>query len=204
MDALDGTEVSKKEGSDGSDDKFCTDHLPVTVQRILGVTMAIASGLLYGSCFDPPQYVANKAKWIHDHGEEPHGRFHRWVDDSASLADYILSQFLGIWATSLFYFLLYAGCTCNKPTVFPQTSAPAVISGILWAVAQAAWFVANENLSYPESFPLVCLGPGMVASLWGVFLFKEITGTRNYILLCVNFAFAIGAVAMIVLSSGKI
>jgi len=100
--------------------------------------------------------------------------------------------------------MIYCMVSKNKPRIFPETTAPAVLSGVLWAVAQAAWFVANENLSYPESFPLVCLGPGIVASLWGVFLFGEIQGTRNYLLLCANFALAIGAVIMIVFSSGNV
>jgi len=115
----------------------------------------------------------------------------------------VLSQFVGIWTASLVYFFIYAVATGNRPKVFAETAAPAVVSGVLWAIAQVAWFLANENLSYVESFPIITLLPSAVASLWGVFLYGEIQGTRNYLLLAAYFVLAAATVSMIVISSPK-
>lgn len=85
--------AGEKEEKEGQDESFVTDALPKNVQRILGVVMSLASGMLYGSCFDPPQYNANKAKQIANggSGDGHRAKMHRWADDSATLSDYILS-----------------------------------------------------------------------------------------------------------------
>lgn len=75
-----------------------------------------------------------------------------------------------------------------------------MLSGCMWAVAQTAWFVANNNLSLVVAFPLVAMGPGIVGALWGVFVFKEITGKRNYIVLVAAFTVAAVAAVMLVIS----
>lgn len=75
------------------------------------------------------------------------------------------------------------------------------ISGVLWALAEIGWFVANANLLFPVSFPLVAVGPGLVGSLWGVFVFREITGKRNYMVLVAAFATSIASSTMIALSN---
>ena len=66
---------------------------------------------------------------------------------------------------------------------------PALASGFVWSIAQIGWFVANTNLGLTMSFPLVCLGPSIVANTWGILLFKEIQGRRNFIFLGVGFLF---------------
>ena len=65
---------------------------------------------------------------------------------------------------------------------------PAIVSGLMWGVATACWFVSNQTLSEPVAFPIITTGPGAVASLfWGVMVFKEIKVTaesqriQNYI-----------------------
>ena len=52
----------------------------------------------------------------------------------------------------------------------------------MWGVADALWFVANEKLGFVVAFPIVLAGPGIVASLWGIFLLRELEGTRNFVL----------------------
>ena len=93
----------------------------------------------------------------------------------------------------LFRALLSCCCVCVVP-------APGFICGIGWAIAQTAWFIANDTLQLPVAFPLVSVGPGIVASLWSVFMFKEITGTRNYIVLAAGFVARIIAAVLIALS----
>jgi glucose uptake protein GlcU len=52
---------------------------------------------------------------------------------------------------------------------------PGLASGTLWALGQASFFVANENLSQTVSFPIITMMPGVIASLWSVFYFHEIS-----------------------------
>ena len=46
----------------------------------------------------------------------------------------------------------------------------------------------------------MAMGPGIVGALWGVFVFKEITGKRNYIVLVAAFTVAAVAAVMLVIS----
>ncbi len=38
--------------------------------------------------------------------------------------------------------------------------------GVIWAVAQVSWFIANKSLSFEVTFPVNSTGPGLVAALW--------------------------------------
>ena len=55
----------------------------------------------------------------------------------------------------------------------------------MWGIAQTGWFFANASLGPVISFPIICCGPTIVSSIWGMTLYKEITGKRNTILLVV-------------------
>ena len=68
----------------------------------------------------------------------------------------------------------------RQPQIFPQIILPAIVSGVLWGIASIAWFVANDDLGFAVAFPIITSGPGLVAALWGIFLFGEIRGKRNY------------------------
>ena len=61
------------------------DRLPKQQKRLLGVCMAAVSGILYGTNFDPPQYLV-------DHGIGP-----------TNMLDYVWSHFCGIFLTSTMY-----------------------------------------------------------------------------------------------------
>ena len=50
------------------------------------------------------------------------------------------------------------------------------------------------------AFPLVTSGPGLVASMWGVVLFGEIKGAKNFKWLGAAFALLLTAGALISLS----
>ena len=62
---------------------------------------------------------------------------------------------------------------------------PGFISGIMWGIAQTGWFYANTLLGPVISFPIICCGPTIVSSIWGMTLYDEITGKKNTILICV-------------------
>jgi glucose uptake protein GlcU len=102
--------------------------------------------------------------------------------------------------TSTFFLIVYGLMKRNQPVVFPQIIVPGLLSGGIWATAQCCWFIANAKLSLVVAFPLINLGPGLVGALWGVFVFGEIKGAKNYILLSIAFVLIAGAATMIVIS----
>jgi len=156
------------------------DRLAPPQKRILGVVLSVISGFFYGINFDPPTYIIDK--------NSGHG------------IDFAFSHFSGILFTSTALFAIYCAYKRNKPAIYPELILPALASGIMWAIAQSAFFVANDNLQLIISFPLIATGPGLVASLWGVFVFKEIRGKRNYAFLTLGFTITIIAVILITLS----
>jgi glucose uptake protein GlcU len=104
---------------------------------------------------------------LQDHSEEFGGA-------SKQGLPYVFAHYSGIFLTATAFFLIYGGYKRNRPVINAKTVIPAYITGTLWAVAQSAWFVANESLSPAVSFPIIAMMPGVIASLWGVLYFREI------------------------------
>jgi glucose uptake protein GlcU len=162
-----------------------TRHMSRTQMRVLGVFLALGAGCFFGVNFDPP------TRLIDSYSERS---LTEDVKYSPSGLDYVFSHFFGIFVTALLELVLFTAVDgiFNLPEIFTpapyeQMILPGFISGLGWAIAQIAWFVANDNLGLVVSFPIVALGPSVVASLWSVFLFGEIRGQRNYVLLLVAF-----------------
>ncbi|CAJ1344515.1 unnamed protein product [Effrenium voratum] len=152
-------------------------------ERTKGVLAALVAGTCYGLNFLP-------STWIQNHVSA----------SSKNGLDYVFNQFCGICATSIVYFLIYCAWRGNKPQVNPEIFLPGFFSGVMWAIAQSCWFVANVELGYSAAFPIILIGPGFVGSLWSVFLFKDIQGRRNYLVLAAYFALAAASCACIVAS----
>ncbi|EMD48044.1 transmembrane protein, putative [Entamoeba histolytica KU27] len=155
--------------------------MPVFLQRIVGVVLALIAGIFFGSNFDPPKY-------LQDNGlSSPNG------------IDYVLSHFLGIFISSTLYFICYAICFRNKPFMYRETTFPGIVSGMMWGVAQVCWFIANSNLPYVVSFPLITSGPGLLSQIWGIFVFGEVRGWKNFIFFGIGtFILIIGIVCIVV------
>ena len=141
--------------------------------KMVGVAMALVAGLLFGNTFTPVNY-------LHENGLGP----------TAPL-DYIFSHYTGIFATSTFWFVCYCAYMRGSPRINPRITLPGMLSGVMWAIAQTCWFIANDALSVSVSFPIVTSGPGIVSAMWGVFVFSEIRGKRNYVVLCIAIALAL-------------
>ncbi|XP_022325098.2 transmembrane protein 144-like isoform X1 [Crassostrea virginica] len=155
-----------------NDDSTFIDRLSPGKKRVLGIVLSIFSGILYGQMFTPAVY-------LQDHG------------DSKNALDYVFACFCGIYSTSTVYFIIYIIFMKNKPKVYPKAILPGVISGLMWGAATAGWFVANQVMSPAIAFPIITTGPSIIASLWGIFVFKEIRGTRNICILLLGFVFVI-------------
>ena len=150
--------------------------------RAAGVVMALVSGVLYGNNFTPPDYVMQN-------GLGP-----------AAPLDYVFSHFTGIFAASTLYFAIYCLLMRSAPRINPRVTLPGMLSGLMWATAQTCWFIANDALSVSVAFPIITSGPGIVSALWGVLVFGEISGTRNYVVLCSAIVLALTGCTMIGMS----
>ena len=63
-----------------------------------------------------------------------------------------------------------------------------------------SWFFANSMLGQVVAFPLISIGPGLISALWGMLVFKELTGARNYALIAVAFVLISTAATLMALS----
>nr|XP_055061489.1 transmembrane protein 144a [Misgurnus anguillicaudatus] len=163
-----------------TDDSW-VDALTPRSKRIVGSLLAVVAGLLYGSSFVPVLYIKN-------HAADPDSQYR---GASQFDLDYVFAQYSGIFLTSTVYFLLYCAFKKNKPQVFPKAVLPGFVSGLMWGVATCCWFLANHYLSAVVSFPIITTVPGVIAALWGVVVFKEVKGLRNYIVLILAFCLVI-------------
>lgn len=159
-----------------TDDSW-VDTLAPRTKRLVGTFLAVVAGLLYGSSFVPVLYIKN-------HASDPDSQY---SGASQFDLDYVFAQYSGIFLTSTVYFILYCAIKKNRPQVFPKAVLPGFLSGIMWGVATCCWFLANHYLSAVVSFPIITTVPGLIAALWGVVVFKEVKGWRNYIVLIVAF-----------------
>ena len=89
------------------------------------------------------------------------------------------------------------------PAVYPEIVLPGLASGAIWAAAQISWFFANDPTALGQTiaFPIIAVGPGLVASLWGVFAFGEIKGQKNMVFLVVAFVLVTSAAITIAASN---
>jgi len=136
--------------------------------------------------------------------------------------DMAFSQFLGIFLTSFTYFVVYAAYKWYKwsqehpgkdiadsfvggPQGFMFVNVPLILPGILcgiiWAMAQIGWFIANQNLSMTVAFPIVCATPAIIGNAWGFFVFDEVVRTpKNIGLLCFGMCLSVAAGTLTALS----
>ena len=155
-------------------------------KRAVGIACAVVAGIFFGCSFDPAQYVIDNK-----------------YDGNDNSLNYVFSQFLGILLTSWFYTVVYS---CyhhfrgSKPFINAESVLPATLSGAIRGVALIAWFTANGELGFPITFPIVTAGPGLIGALWGILVFKEISGKRNLIVLGVAVSVTILSMALIALS----
>ena len=161
--------------------------------RIVGVSMALAAGVLFGVCMDPAQRMMSHYDTLtltENTKYTPYG------------LDYVFSNNIGALLTSFTLLVIhtcmhYLGYRPTEkyfdPVEHHKLILPAFAAGAIGSCGSAAWFFANQNLGLIVSFPIVAAGPGVVSSLWGAIVFKEIKGFRNLAILGTAFVFVIAA-----------
>ncbi|KAF6097724.1 transmembrane protein 144 [Phyllostomus discolor] len=124
------------------------DNLSTVHSRIVGCSLAVISGILYGSTFVPVIYIKD------------HSKRNDSVYSGASQndLDYVFAHASGIFLTSTVYFLAYCVTMKNNPKLYPEAVLPGFLSGLLWAIASCCWFIANHSLSAVVSFPIITAG----------------------------------------------
>ncbi|CAF0885831.1 unnamed protein product [Didymodactylos carnosus] len=162
---------------------------PTLKIRLIAYILAIICGSLFGLIFTPSTY-------IQDHPE-------KYPNASKNGLHYAFSMYSGILLTSSVFFFVYTIVKRNRPQIYAESICPALVSGILWGIAQAAFLISNSILSQAITFPLVVIGVGSVATLWSIFYFKEIFGMRNYLFVFLGMCLSITASVLIVLSKPK-
>mmetsp|Transcript_2908 Transcript_2908/g.6797 ORF Transcript_2908/g.6797 Transcript_2908/m.6797 type:complete len:359 (-) Transcript_2908:199-1275(-) len=162
--------------------------------RFSAIGCALVAGFFFGNNFDPPTYIQQ-----HNCSDGNKCDSH-YRGASSEPLDYVFAHFCGIIMMSMFIFMTYTLFKKNEPWVNRELCLPAYLSGAMWALGQVGWFVANSALGYTVAFPLVVIGPGIIGSMWDVFIFKRITGFRNLALLGGVFFLAICCATCIVLS----
>lgn len=175
-----------REAEDNSSEDVFGSSWPPLQKRVVGITGAAIAGALFGTSFNPAQYVID-TKYDGD-------------DDGLN---YVFPHFCGVLCTSWAYTMVYLTkkhFDKKAPFVNPECILPATLSGIMWGIADIAWFVANGELGFSVSFPMITSGPGFLGALWGIFLFKEISGFKNFATLGVAFVISVSALIMIALA----
>ncbi|XP_074194494.1 transmembrane protein 144 isoform X2 [Rhinolophus sinicus] len=121
------------------------DNLSTVQSRIVGCSLAVISGILYGSTFVPIIYIKDHSKTNDS----------IYAGASQYDLDYVFAHSSGIFLTSTVYFLAYCVSMRNNPKLYPEAVLPGFLSGGLWAIATCCWFIANYTLSAVVSFPII-------------------------------------------------
>jgi len=184
-------------------DKDEEEEKSALVVRMTGLGLALLAGCFYGLNFNPVFAVKNafgEAPLYCVGGNAKLGPNAAKCEVLNNVFYYVFWHFTGIMVLSSIVFLVYCGWKKNKPVINPEIILPAFASGCMWAVAQISWFYAIQELGFSTAFPLITSGPGLIGALWGLFVFKEIEGRRNYLLLGGGFMFVIIGGALIAFS----
>jgi len=135
-------------------------EVPRQFRWMFGFVLAMIAGLFMGYTFDPALELAQRA------------------GNSKDQMDYVWSNFVGVLLTGNLVFVCYVLLRGEKSYTPRSAVLPAITSGAIWAVAQVAWFKANQLLSMSIAFPIIASLPGIVALAIGVLCFGELQTQR--------------------------
>ncbi len=157
------------------------DRMSKTQRHVIGILLACFSGIMYGECVTPVIYTGD-------------------LTGNRNYINYLYSFYTGIFLTTLFYFVIYCVVKKNQPVLFPNLILPGLVSGWMWGLADLCYFLATGVLSQAIAFPISNCGPPVFSALWGVLLYKEVRGWKNFALLFAGFFIATLASVLLGLS----
>ena len=147
---------------------------------------AFLPGVLFGSTFDLPMDLKN-------------GIF--GPDHSQHIMDYVFSHFIGISATASVALTIYITVKGKKSHMSRQLIVPSLVSGVIWGIAQVAWFQANIEVGFAIAFPIIGSLPGIIGLFIGCCCLGEVRTTRSRIFSLVGLLLRVPGVLLIALSS---
>ncbi|XP_041915994.1 transmembrane protein 144-like isoform X1 [Alosa sapidissima] len=149
------------------------DKLSPLKRKIVGCSLAAFAGVLYGCCYTPIIFVKNSAIRNNTH----------FAGASQYDLDYIFPFMTGACATPALAFFVYCVIMKNRPHLPSKCVLPAFFAGTLQFGSQIAWFLSCYYIGSVVTYPIGTAGPSLVSLAWSVFCFREIKGTKNFILL---------------------
>ena len=172
--------IGEKPANDGS--RFLQ-HLNPLKKRILGVGLSVSAGICVSLTYAPYLYVID-----------------RYVNVSKNGLDYVFSMFTGVLISSFVYFIIYCLFKKNRPYVNPSSILPGCANGWIWGIGVCCFQFSNSVLSQAITFPIALGLQSLFGVLYGVFLFREIYGKRNFIVLAIGFVSTVGGNALVGIS----
>lgn len=166
------------------------DNLNKDQKRVTGIVFALFTGAMIGMYMAPPTHLVGDNHSLDNHG----------LHYSSNGLDYVFSVFSGVLLTASTIFLVYCIARNNDPWISGDIILPGWISGLLWGIGQTTAFIANDKLGLLTVYPMMTIGPGLVATMWGLFVFKEVKGRRDLTVLLVAFTLTCLAVTLLSLS----
>lgn len=176
----------------------------------VGFALALMAGLLFGWTFDMPILLMECAKEVERHPHETLAaagvvcNLSVQDDFSKNPFNYVFSHFCGIVVTSFATLVAYVVVRRERAYMPRKIVVPSVLSGVMWGIAQAAWFEANKRLSVVVAFPIISTLPGVVALFVGFVFFGELRSCRSRTFALLGLLVRIPGVALIALSSGVV
>lgn len=161
--------------------------------RILGVSMSLIAGCLFGICMNPAQRLMSNFDTLTLDTNTKYSPFGLDYVFSNNIGALTFSSLLLMTHNTLHKFNLVPSEKYFDPVEYEKLILPAIAAGAIGSCGSAAWFFANQNLGLIVSFPIVAAGPGVVSSLWGALVFKEIHGKLNFSILALAFLCVISA-----------
>mmetsp|Transcript_93140 Transcript_93140/g.221569 ORF Transcript_93140/g.221569 Transcript_93140/m.221569 type:complete len:359 (+) Transcript_93140:46-1122(+) len=152
----------------------------------IGLAMALLAGVLFGMTFDLPTGLMQ-------------GNF--GSDHSSCIMDYVFSHFCGILCAALVALVIYGAARREKCYMPLRMVWPAIASGVLWGIAQVAWFQANIELGFSVAFPIIGSLPGIVGLVIGVAFLGEVKSRGSRIWAALGLALRLPGVILIAVSS---
>ncbi|XP_063067441.1 transmembrane protein 144-like [Engraulis encrasicolus] len=142
-------------------------------RKILGCSLAVFAGMLYGCCYNPIIFIKNSALRNDTH----------YQGASQYDLDYIFPFMTGACAITTLTFYVYCAVMKNRPYLPAKCVLPAFVAGTLQFAAQITWFLSSYYLGTVITYPIGTAGPAIISLAWSVFCFREIRGVKNFILL---------------------
>eukprot|EP01084_Bolivina_argentea_P190919 327969_1 len=113
-----------------------------------------------------------------------------WTNDNNSKLKYLISFAVGCCCIIPITFIWVFCFSSNKiKWHFNTCLIPGLLAGLIWNIANVASLYAIESLSYGVAYPIM-QSSLIVANLWGIFVWKEVTD-KNVIILLFVFCFIV-------------